>query len=1185
DVYNSYAGAFFSYPFTIPKVYGAGISLHLFRNPRTWGFCTNTPIDFDGYYIRLCDNYGLDPDTHADIGTPGTYENYIELWGGRAFYTGTANKPGNWQHATKVRNWAKSFTNDTYSESSIDGDLTAPLNFTISKFEGDTIFLEFGVWGTENNYRSGFFQLDDVRFNYTDFSTSINELQYINSTATIITRDVDGRIVPNAEVMLIDATVPKGNPGYEIARGFSDSTGRITFSNLANRKYNITANYTLGSREAEVYNSFTSGNGPFYFNGISYTENIYLDLWTIDFEISDWDGIPLSKGYIEVNESLYGDLLNTLTLDTNGRATFRWLNVSSYYFRVYYDNDDYYGNPLLLNESYIYRSDYDKSGIKYQEYSISVYDSNINSPGTNSYSLNEYIYTNGSRTDFGYEKIIKIDISLTSMIDQLEDISIYYIDKYNTTGTSNHLIYFEDGYGPGEDNDFIELDIPLIENSKLASEKYEVHGLLIEVNGLNFSQCNGLIEIDTIETCNIYNRTHLARINIKTVDEYDNPISSEIHIKLSDNALIDLTSSSSTTGGWAYDSNDLPFWYLKDRTYNFTIDAYNLTTAQFDVNYIDPPQSQPSGVYWFNFTLERRSTINFTVYLPGVNTSRFLTSFSNSSGTEEAYWGDNITFSTIFEYTDDDGQTWYPITDPSARCILYVRRVGTTTDLIRVFMEHGTGNGNFTINIDSTLLSAGGSSRFYNVRIEGLYPGFPAPNIISFLLEIKSIPTNIGAYDYDTQLEVLDKVYMDYFDESVNIMIKYSINESGVPLQEAILTYEWLGHDPIRIYIDPIYTDFYKFTLDTEDALTTGLKVITITASYENYTTKSNFLVYLNILERETTINDQSTDLYYVSSWVYVQTQKNFIFTYRDASTNNIVGDLIIFNYVWEELYENGTKIPGSFGSGSLTQNLNQTYMLDFNTELKSIGYYFLYVTLKQDNYEQKNAFIYLEIRLRNFFVTIQEPHLGASNQILINQGSDLDFEIHLWDDTRDAPLQNANIEFNFRGLTYTFDPIPTNPGAYNKSILTRDINTFIMAQTFVGKISIKAANFTSQEFTITITVKMQELWTGMPTFYFILIASAVGGVVGSVVGYRLIQQARIPKYVKKIRKVKGLIKSKKRMAESFSVPSKNQMMVKLFGDDWKEIGLSIEEALGITDLKKKSSLNDKITKERGDIE
>ena len=46
------------------------------------------------------------------------------------------------------------------------------------------------------------------------------------------------------------------------------------------------------------------------------------------------------------------------------------------------------------------------------------------------------------------------------MGDNLDDISIYYIDKDNSTGSGDeNLIYFEDGYGYGEDYDFIYLDI------------------------------------------------------------------------------------------------------------------------------------------------------------------------------------------------------------------------------------------------------------------------------------------------------------------------------------------------------------------------------------------------------------------------------------------------------------------------------------------------------------------------------------------------------------------------------------------------------------------------------------------------------------------------------------------------------------------------------------------------------
>ena len=55
---------------------------------------------------------------------------------------------------------------------------------------------------------------------------------------------------------------------------------------------------------------------------------------------------------------------------------------------------------------------------------------------------------------------------------------------------------------------------------------YEVYGLQIIVNGFNSTTCNGIIQVDLIESCNIYNRTGLARLNIKL--EYFNEVEEEI---------------------------------------------------------------------------------------------------------------------------------------------------------------------------------------------------------------------------------------------------------------------------------------------------------------------------------------------------------------------------------------------------------------------------------------------------------------------------------------------------------------------------------------------------------------------------------------------------------------------------------------------------------------------------------
>ncbi|MFX0154616.1 MAG: hypothetical protein ACFE9Q_08835, partial [Candidatus Hodarchaeota archaeon] len=1182
---NDYAGTLFSYPFKVPIVEGSDISLIVYRNIRTHRFerpKNMGTINKDGYFIRVLNGsdtlYDTNPDNHDDNDIIQTgYDNYLEAYDGYCYYNNPAKK---WDVETQLIDYPghtePGGVVDTYSDElggGIDGDLTGYLNFDISTYEGKEIFFELGVWGDESNTlkkeKSAFFQVDDLRFNYS-LSTSINEIQARKSDVTVDTRDVDGNIVPNVHIIIIDES-----SSTIVASGFTSTfNGSISFYQLLNGEYNFTANYTLGIEERVV------GHQMVELNGTSYTITLNLNLWTIDFEVVDWDGIRLNLGSIEIYEDLAGILLDTLTLDQNGKATFCWLNKTYYYFKIYYENEDYTGERFLLNESYVSRNLYEKDGEKFRDHTIWVNNTNTLSPGANSYSVSELFYANGSRTEIGNRRIIKVNISLTNMVNQLTDISIYYIDKDNSIGIGNeNLIYFEDDYTPGEDSDFIELDIPSIENAKLESESYEVYGLLLEINGINFTLCNGIIEVSTIETCNIFNRTNLARLNIRIIkDESGVKVPYPALIKVLDNKtqqpIVNLTSRLDRNG-YAYTTKtDLPFWFLKDKTYNISLNSLNVTNIEFNVTYISPYQWHPTdsdGVTWYNYTLYGDSSIEFNLifkmFIP--NITNYVTSFFNASGTTEVQWGQDMRFSVSFYLTDDNGQTWNPITNPSASCMIYIREAGD--DLIQYTQSlTNVGGGNFTIIVNSNIFSAGSDAKYYTVRIKGLYPGYPEPNPQNFIVKIKAIPTIISAHEYDSYVSIPSKTYSAYFDELINITIKYSIEESGTSLTNAILTYEWIGLYPITIYSDPQNSDYFTFTINTANAQSTGLKIISITASLENYKTKSDFLVYLNIFERRATLNNETVDLLYVSSTINVEDLEYFDFTYRDYSTNNIIGDLNIATFIWEELYENGTKVAGSFGSGTLIQNLNNTYTLDFKTDLKQVGYYFLYVSLKKENYVQKNAFINLVIQLRRFIPTIEtSPYqIGSNNQIQINQGTDINFEVRLWDETRDVELQNASVSLNFRDLTYSFNE--TIPGTYKMTLETHYIDTFISAKSFVGKIYITAANFTSQEFIIYITVKMEEIFPGMPTFYFILITASIIGVLGSVVAYRVIQQARIPKHVKKVRKIKNLIKSKKKITEIPSIPTKEQMIVKMFGNEWKEIGLSLDEVLGIQDLKSK---------------
>ncbi|MFX1479444.1 MAG: hypothetical protein ACFFCI_15025, partial [Promethearchaeota archaeon] len=245
------------------------------------------------------------------------------------------------------------------------------------------------------------------------------------------------------------------------------------------------------------------------------------------------------------------------------------------------------------------------------------------------------------------------------------------------------------------------------------------------------------------------------------------------------------------------------------------------------------------------------------------NSNSNATRFEDLTYDTEVIWGNNITFSLNFTYTEDNGTTWDPVLDPNAYCNITIKEVGSTTILIRLKMT-SLGDGIFFKVINSSRLSAGGYSKLYDVTIKGSCPGYSNPNPVFMLIRINAIPTKISAHDYSTLEELSEKIYTMYYNELINVTIKYCTNESGTPLNKAHVTYQWLGLAPIDIFMDPVKIGFFTFIINTSDAQSTGLYIISITATYENYTTQSDFLVYLNILERKTTLNNQTADLVYI---------------------------------------------------------------------------------------------------------------------------------------------------------------------------------------------------------------------------------------------------------------------------------------------------------------------------------
>ena len=240
------------------------------------------------------------------------------------------------------------------------------------------------------------------------------------------------------------------------------------------------------------------------------------------------------------------------------------------------------------------------------------------------------------------------------------------------------------------------------------------------------------------------------------------------------------------------------------------------------------------------------------------------------------------------------------------------------------------------------------------------------------------------------------------------------------------------------------------------------------------------------------------------------------------------------------------------------------------------------FAVLQKYNYEVRNAFISLNIIKRPITYDFDATGLAASGtRINVVQGDNINFKITLYDPSNGSqPLTGANVSLNLRGTNYSLDPIA--PGVYEYDYSTSGIDTFIAPKTLSGLITIEKDNYDVDPLSITIVVGMTEIF-GFPLFYFILIVGGVAAIAGSFVAYRLIQQARIPTFVKKARKMKSVIKSKKSISESLTYPSKEDYLVKNLGDRWDLVGLSLEDTLG-TEEKKKMKRESEELKKGGEL-
>jgi len=199
------------------------------------------------------------------------------------------------------------------------------------------------------------------------------------------------------------------------------------------------------------------------------------------------------------------------------------------------------------------------------------------------------------------------------------------------------------------------------------------------------------------------------------------------------------------------------------------------------------------------------------------------------------------------------------------------------------------------------------------------------------------------------------------------------------------------------------------------------------------------------------------------------------------------------------------------------------------------------------------------------------------------DQGPSIRISLTLTDPSNNSiALTGVIINIIISGQNYTFTESGTL-GQYYLDFPTVGYNTFFMPQTIVGTIQMSKNNYETESLPITVVIEMPKL-LGIPIFYLLMIVIAIGAVAGSLGFYRYLQIRNIPKFVKKNRALRKTINNKSKIGDNMLYPTKTEAAVKLLGNKWDDIGLSLGDILGIQEKKRKSipDMKDKIKEKYG---
>ncbi|MHA2197337.1 MAG: DUF2341 domain-containing protein [Promethearchaeota archaeon] len=429
--------------------------------------------------------------------------------------------------------------------------------------------------------------------------------------------------------------------------------------------------------------------------------------------------------------------------------------------------------------------------------------------------------------------------------------------------------------------------------------------------------------------------------------------------------------------------------------------------------------------------------------------------------------------------------------------------------------------------------------------------------VLKIISNIPLIPVELEVFNYTTNIEFPVNTISMYWNITFSLSLRFTEFNSGLPISGATVTFTWECGSGKILSDNSKGPGFYSFEFYTGNATDIGTYTVDFVARKEAYsigTPNPKFII--NIIDRPTELNS-SRRVLYVNQKLYVRDSYNFIFEYFDVLTSQIIADADDFSYILQKLDNDGNPIEEETTLGFLYKTINNRYILDLDTEKLREGDYSVIVSIKKRNYAVRIAIISLTISKREFGAEFSEGQF-----IRIASGGTLQIQMTLTDPNNNSvPIIGATIYLTLEDVRHDF----TDHGDGTYSINIPDIaEAFFSPKTIIIQGSIEKANFTTQSFSITTVIKMEEIIPGIPFFYFILVGSAIAAFSASIAVYKIYKYATIPEFVKKARAMKKAILKEKAVSESLIYQEKVAFIGERVKDKWDKIGLSFSQIQGV---------------------